>query len=229
MEYNIKPTKPPRQEGGFPQTIPQLIQKYKLDSLWDNISSMVKEIIEQNSGYVVKRDGVMYIADNNNLEKAVVVLRIGQNFLDISNNGINGDYTTIISKNGIINADFIKAGTISADRIKGGTLIVGGKDNGNGTIKVNDANGNTNILMNNQGIQLSDGATLVGGKGLLTNLQFIGRIVSSNDNAKNTSNGDFSMLGFECGGFLEGVARTYMSITPEIPKNFTIQKANLII
>ena len=39
-------------------------------------------------------------------------------------------------------ADFIVAGTMLADRIKGGTLILGGKDNGDGTAKVLDANGN---------------------------------------------------------------------------------------
>ena len=125
MEFSIKPTKTSRQDGMLPQTIEQLIKKYKLDSMWENIQKIVEEIIEQNSGYVVKKDGIMYIADTNVLEEAKTVLRIGKNALDISNNGINGEYQTIISLNGIINADFITAGTLSANRIKGGTLKLG--------------------------------------------------------------------------------------------------------
>ena len=49
-------------------------------------------------------------------------------------------------------ADFIVAGTMLADRIKGGTLILGGKENGDGTAKVLDANGNTVVALTNQGI-----------------------------------------------------------------------------
>ena len=82
----------------------------------------MEEVIEQNSGYVVKKDGVMYIADTNVLEEATVVLRIGKNFLDISNNGFEGDYQTIIALDGTINADFIKTGAINANLITTGTL-----------------------------------------------------------------------------------------------------------
>lgn len=49
-------------------------------------------------------------------------------------------------------ADFIVAGTMLADRIKGGTLILGGKENGDGTAKVLDANGNVVVALTNQGI-----------------------------------------------------------------------------
>lgn len=115
MDFNIKPNKPVRQDGGMPQTIEQLIKKYKLDSMWEEIQQIVMEVIEQNSGYVIKKDGVMYIADNNVLEDAKTVLRIGKNFLDISNNGIEGNYQTIISLDGIINANFIQTGEIDAN------------------------------------------------------------------------------------------------------------------
>lgn len=49
-------------------------------------------------------------------------------------------------------ADFIVAGTMLADRIKGGTLILGGKDNGDGTAKVLDANGNVVLALTNQAL-----------------------------------------------------------------------------
>lgn len=62
-------------------------------------------------------------------------------------------------------ADFIVAGTMLADRIKGGTLILGGKDNGDGTAKVLDENGNVVLALTNQGIVVdhaSNGGVLIG-------------------------------------------------------------------
>ena len=172
MEFSIKPTKTSRQDGMLPQTIEQLIKKYKLDSMWENIQKIVEEIIEQNSGYVVKKDGIMYIADTNVLEEAKTVLRIGKNALDISNNGINGEYQTIISLNGIINADFITAGTLSANRIKGGTLKLGGENNTNGSLQVLSANGEEVVNIGKEGIELHDGTTIIGNGGVLSNLSF---------------------------------------------------------
>lgn len=61
-------------------------------------------------------------------------------------------------------ADFIVAGTMLADRIKGGTLILGGKENGDGTAKVLDANGNVVLALTNQGIVVdhaSNGGVLI--------------------------------------------------------------------
>lgn len=62
-------------------------------------------------------------------------------------------------------ADFIVAGTMLADRIKGGTLILGGKENGDGTAKVLDANGNVVVALTNQGIVVDhadEGGVLIG-------------------------------------------------------------------
>ena len=52
MDFDIKPQKTSRQDSMMPQTIEQLIKKYKLDSMWENIQKIVEEVIEQNSGYV---------------------------------------------------------------------------------------------------------------------------------------------------------------------------------
>lgn len=62
-------------------------------------------------------------------------------------------------------ADFIVAGTMLADRIKGGTLILGGKDNGDGTAKVLDANGNVVLALTNQGIVVDHTGNLKGPQG----------------------------------------------------------------
>lgn len=216
MEYDVKPKILIRQEKGFPQTISQLIQKYKLDALWENIEKIVKEVIEQNSGYVVKRDGVMYIADTNILEEAKVVLRIGKNFLDISNNGFEGDYQTIISLNGIINANFIKTGTMQADRIKGGTLTLGGNENGNGSIDIKDNSGNTNVLINNNGILLKDGTKIIGGDGVYCNLQFFPPI-------------QYASCGYIFKNDMDCASQEYLSIYADIPNNFVIESAYITI
>ena len=212
MEYDVKPKNLARQEKGFPVTIQQLIQKYKLDAIWENIENMVKEIIEQNSGYVVKKDGVMYIADTNVLEEATVVLRIGKNFLDISNNGFEGDYQTIIALDGTINADFIKAGTMQANRIKGGTLTLGGNGNGNGSIDVKDSSGNTNVLIDNNGIVLNDGTKLVGNGGVLSQFQYKGG----------------AWLGYDY-LYYEEFNRTRIILDIYIPENFIVTSAKVIL
>ena len=62
----------------------------------------------------------------------------------------NGTFTI-----GSINADHITAGHMSADRIEGGTLVLGGNNNGNGSMQVNDANGNQIASLNNTGFNLN--------------------------------------------------------------------------
>ncbi len=236
MDYNVKPKKLTRQEKAIPLTIPQLIRKYKLDSLWDNIEKIVKEVIEQNSGYVVKKDGVMYIADNNDLEKAKVVLRIGKNFLDISNNGIDGDYQTIISLDGTINADFIKtgsidaekvevknlnasnitSGTMKADNIKGGTLTLGGENNQSGELEVVDEKGGTIFEASKDGLILPNGTKLIGNEGILSNLQF--------------GQYEWSKIGYSTDYAPTGIGEwLYIDIPLFVPENFIITHAYITI
>lgn len=214
MEFSIKPTKTSRQDGMLPQTIEQLIKKYKLDSMWENIQKIVKEIIEQNSGYVVKKDGIMYIADTNVLEEAKTVLKIGKNALDISNNGINGEYQTIISLNGIINADFITAGTLSANRIKGGTLKLGGENNTNGSLQVLSANGEEVVNIGKEGIELHDGTTIIGNGGVLSNLSF--------------SSMDWKEIGYSIFTPSQSTYK-YINIGVFIPSNFVVTSAYLVL
>ncbi|HJJ15499.1 MAG TPA: hypothetical protein OIM60_03630 [Clostridiaceae bacterium] len=214
MEFSIKPTKTSRQDGMLPQTIEQLIKKYKLDSMWENIQKIVKEIIEQNSVYVVKKDGIMYIADTNVLEEAKTVLRIGKNALDISNNGINGEYQTIISLNGIINADFITAGTLSANRIKGGTLKLGGENNTNGSLQVLSANGEEVVNIGKEGIELHDGTTIIGNGGVLSNLSF--------------SSMDWKEIGYSIFTPSQSTYK-YINIGVFIPSNFVVTSAYLVL
>lgn len=216
MKYSVKPKELIRQEQATPQTIPQLIQKYKLDAMWDNIQKIVEEVVQQNSGYVVKKDGVMYITDSNELEDADTVLRIGKNFLEISNNGIEGDFQTIIGIDGVINANFVQSGEISADRIRGGTLRLGGVNNAEGEINVLDSAGKDLVVVNKEGIILKNGTKLIGDSGILNLFQF------GEFNWKrvgySTNYLPMSIGAYEC-----------INVPVFVPENFTITKAVVIL
>lgn len=97
MEYNIKPTKPPRQEGGFPQTIPQLIQKYKLDSMWEEITKTVKDIIQQELGQKALKGTSLTVKGVDGEEGYIQVLdQEDKPIVEINNSGVEvGEGKTI--------------------------------------------------------------------------------------------------------------------------------------
>ena len=79
------------------------------------------------------------IMDHPDINTAVNVIRMNKNGIGFSTTGYNGPFTTAWTIDGAFNAAFITAGTISANLIKGGTLKLGGLGNGNGILKVYDA------------------------------------------------------------------------------------------
>jgi len=105
-------------------------------------------------------------------------------------------------------------------RMEGYTSINGGfaiDQEGNASI----ANGTVNI--NKEGIQLADGAKIVGGEGVIGNLQF-------------TSNGvykGFDLLGYVADffGYSSEIQRAYGDVSVEvyIPDNFTVTSAYVIL
>ena len=66
----------------------------------------------------------------------------------------NGEVQGLFLEGGKIylNAEYIKSRTLSADKIKGGTLILGGENNGNGILQVQNASGVTKVTLNNEGV-----------------------------------------------------------------------------
>lgn len=92
------------------------------------ISNATNWITGTNGGYVVFRrnaEGQPYeilIMDQPTIEAATKVWRWNQGGLGYSSNGYNGPYTTAITQDGAIVADFITAGTMSANIISGGSL-----------------------------------------------------------------------------------------------------------
>jgi len=110
------------------------------------------------------------IMDTDNINTAVNVLRLNMLGIGFSVNGYNGPFTSAWTIDGHFCADFITAGHLNANYIQGGTLVMGGSNNGNGTIEVKNAQGQTIILLDNGGIDVTAGTIhgpniIVGGAG----------------------------------------------------------------
>lgn len=92
------------------------------------ISNATNWITGANGGYIVIRrtaDGTPYellIMDTPDIQTAQKVWRWNQGGLGYSSNGYNGPYTTAITQDGAIVADFITTGTLSANLIKTGVI-----------------------------------------------------------------------------------------------------------
>lgn len=88
-------------------------------------------ITGNNGGYIkfmYDADGKPYemlVMDNEDMEQAENVWRFNQSGFGHSSTGYNGPYTTAITQDGKIVADFITAGTLNANVIKAGILSDG--------------------------------------------------------------------------------------------------------
>lgn len=107
------------------------------------------------------------IMDNPDTTLAVNVWRWNSSGLGFSSNGYNGPYTTAITYDGKIVADFITAGTLNANYISGGTLKLGGPGSGYGALNVVDENDDRIGVWNSSGLHLSKGSINLG-NGLFT-------------------------------------------------------------
>ena len=111
-------------------------------------------------GYVVIRsssDGShpdeILIMDTDDIKTASKVWRWNKGGLGYSPHGYNGPYSTAITQDGEIVADFVKTGHMMANIIQGGTLTVGGFDNIDGAIEIRDRNNRLLIGLDVNGIQ----------------------------------------------------------------------------
>lgn len=117
-----------------------------------------------NGGYVVLHKNAndqpyeILIMDTPDIETAQKVWRWNQGGLGYSDSGYQGPYTTAITQDGAIVADFIATGTMLANIIKGGTLTLGGNGNGNGVCQVLNASGTVIVKIDNTGIDVNAGS-----------------------------------------------------------------------
>ena len=105
--------------------------------------------------------------------------------------------------------------------LEGYTTINGGfeiDEEGNASIA------NDTVQINKNGIQMADGASLVGGKGLLSNLQFMGKASTLSTGIER---GNYGVLGFLTD--FTTAFRNEIEIDVDVPENFTIESAYITL
>lgn len=200
-------------KGIIARTLEKIEKELIPNTLEQAIENATQMLTEFNGGYVIKKNGELFISDNEDLDRAVKVWRWNINGLGYSSTGVNGPYGTAITMDGSIVANFITSGTMTADRIKGGTLKIGGINNTNGEIQVVDAEGNELVTINLEGITLSNGTRLIGGNGVLSNFQFVGKVNKDN------------FLGFYADYNFNAIKKNKMIFDVIIPSNFNVIQA----
>lgn len=197
----------------------------------------IEEIIDNKQIQLFKGNNYVYIKEFKDWNMSATY---------IYNNELNKEYAPRVETNARIREEsdkislevskkvgqdeIISAINLSPEKIKinsknleleGITTINGGfsiDEKGNASIA------NDTVMINEKGIQLADGASLIGGEGLITNLQFVG-VVTHSYGALN-KDGDYDALGFEVDELTAGeCVATVCTITPDIPKNFKIVSA----
>lgn len=123
----------------------EIKEKTTKTDLQTAIATAASLITGHSGGYVVlnptEQPQEILILDEHSggkLEDAVNVWRWNSGGLGFSSTGYMGPFTTAITADGKIVADFILAGTMSANLIKGGVLQLGSRLNQNGALEVYD-------------------------------------------------------------------------------------------
>lgn len=197
-------------KGPIGQQIENIVKEQIPNARDEAIRKATELLTEFNGGYVIKKNGELYIADNEDIDKAQHIWRWNINGLGYSSTGVDGPYALAITMDGQIVANFITSGTMYADRISGGTLKLGGQNNINGAIQVVDASGIDLVNIGREGIILSNGTKLIGGNGVLSNFKF--------------DTGDWSEVGFSS-MYNETSYKLNLKISAYIPDNFEIISA----
>ena len=106
----------------------EIAEKPSGTAMQQAISNATDWIVGNNGGYVVirlnaqKQPYEILIMDTPDIKTATNVWRWNQGGLGYSSSGYNGPYTTAITQDGAIVADFITVGTLTASLIKAGIL-----------------------------------------------------------------------------------------------------------
>ena len=212
-------------KGPISQQIENIIKEQIPNAKQEAVEKATELLTKFNGGYVIKKDGELFISDNKDIDKAQHIWRWNINGLGYSSKGIDGPYGLAITMDGKIVADFITTGTMSAERINGGTLKLGGNNNTNGSIQVVDANGKDLVTISKDGLILSNGTQLIGNGGVLSNLQFLAKGISE-VNGDSKSAGEYWWLGF-IPGYVCSADKYSLYIDISVPSNFTITSAYL--
>jgi len=141
------------------------LEEYPKTTVMDNAINHATQLITGGlGGYVVfnmNADGEpqeILIMDTPDTSTAVNVWRFNKNGLGHSHNGYDGPFDDVaLTADGQINASMITTGYLLATLIRGGTLLLGGLDNTNGVMEIQNANGDTIGEWTKDGIKVLSG------------------------------------------------------------------------
>ena len=133
------------------------------DDMQQYTDNAISALAGNKGGYVYFRrndDGSIseiFVMDTPSPVTAKKCVRINQNGIGGSTNGVNGPFNVSMLIDGSINAAVVTTGTMIADRIQGGTLTLGGKNNISGVLIIVDENGNEIGRWDSTGIHVGMG------------------------------------------------------------------------
>lgn len=184
VEYREYPDTPEKNVVTLSSTVPKIqntIDQIKVDMVEqdNNVRSDMQEAIENATDLITGAKGgnvkvtitngkptEILIMDTDDVNTCQRVWRWNIAGFAYSSNGINGSYTTAITMDGRIVADFITAGAMSANIIRGGVLQ---SQNGmlrfdlnNANMSVYNASGQLILRFNNTGLHFYDNGTYIG-------------------------------------------------------------------
>lgn len=190
------------------QSISRKINTY--DKTAQNMTSLISQgfglftTTETDENGAVKQ----YLHDKESLEDSTVIWTRTAQGLMVSKDGRT---SWAVDSNGNALFNVITAKGINADWVK-----VGGQGNGDGQIVVKNAAGATIILLNNSGITMADGTSLINASGVCGDLTF-------------SSGGVPYDLGFAGNVFAGNFAKQEIYLQALIPSNYVITSAILML
>lgn len=152
---NIELGNPRKSTADTDITLNEVLDTIKDPEFFDGVNFALKEATEKitgnRGGYIVtrlnenKEPYEILVMDSKNIDDAKNVIRINNQGVGFSSNGYNGPFSTAITIDGGIVADFITSGTMNANLIRAGS-IQGGNVTWN--LDTGDININNDIVYN---------------------------------------------------------------------------------
>ena len=121
---------------------------------------------------------------------------------------------------------YLTSKAVVYDSVTARNIQLGGKNNGNGQLKLYDDTDTLFVNMDKEGIKLSNGAEIIGGSGVLTNFQYYSVNVGfAVPNAYTVF--DYFFLGYNS-DFSAANWGSFIELNAYIPSNFTITEAKIV-
>lgn len=108
------------------------------------------------SSYVIYNGDEIVVVDSLPAENATNVLKINEDGVSFSTGGVLGEFTQILTLDGILKADALTIQGLTLSALSGGDLSIGGYDNADGTVIIKDPNGDEIGSIDNTGITLDN-------------------------------------------------------------------------